>query len=85
MKLKNQATIDFRDINVQFTANIPANLTESAQIVNQLDGLISHKTLLGLLPFVENPIEELDELKSERNEEMTLGNDYPELKHEHGE
>ena len=85
LKLKNQATIDFRDINVQFTANIPANLTESAQIVNQLDGLISHKTLLGLLPFVENPIEELDELKSERNEEMTLGNDYPELKHEHGE
>ena len=49
LKLKNQAQIDFRDIEIVFTANIPANLEEQAQIVSQLDGLISKKTLLSQL------------------------------------
>lgn len=87
LKLKNQAVIDFRDINVQFTANIHANLTEQAEIVNKLDGLISRKTLLGLLPFIENPVEEIDELQAERDEETARADerDYPHLTHEHGE
>ena len=49
LKLKNQAQIDFRDIEIVFTANSPANLEEQAQIVSQLDGLISKKTLLSQL------------------------------------
>lgn len=84
LKLKNQAVIDFRDINIQFTANIPANILEQAQIVNQLDGVVSQKTLLGLLPFVENPVEEIEELQSERDEEISRGDEstYPNLNHE---
>lgn len=88
LKLKNQAAIDFRDIDIQFTANIPANLQEQAQIVNQLDGFVSKKTLLSLLPFVADPIEELDELQNERNEEFSRGdeNSYPNLgNHNHEE
>jgi len=88
LKLKNQAAIDFRDIDIQFTANIPANLQEQAQIVNQLDGFVSKKTLLSLLPFVADPIEELDELQNEHNEEFSRGdeNSYPNLEnHNHEE
>ena len=62
LKLKNAGEIDFRDIDIQFTANIPANVLEQAQIVSQLDGLISRKTLLGLLPFVTDAAAELAEL-----------------------
>ena len=62
LRLKNQGGIDFRDVTIQFTANIPQNLLEQAQIVQTLDGLVSDKTLLSLLPFVENPSEELEEL-----------------------
>lgn len=65
LKLKNQAQIDFRDIDVQFTANVPANILEQAQVVNQLDGLISRQTLLGLLPFITDPAEELTKLNTE--------------------
>ena len=77
LKLKNQGVIDFRDIDMAFTANIPANLTEQAELVNKLDGLISQKTLLSLLPFVADPLEELGELKGENE-------DYIDL-HKHGE
>ena len=86
LKLKNQAQIDFRDIDFQFTANIPANILEQAQIVNQLDGLVSQKTLIGLLPFVADPAEEVEKLSGERNEEIKLSDagNYPALKHEHG-
>ena len=68
LKLKEQAQIDFRDIDIQFTNNIPQNLVEIAQIINSLDGLVSQKTLLSLLPFVTEPREELDELDHERAE-----------------
>lgn len=81
LKLQNKAQIDFRDIDVQFTANIPANITEQAQIVNQLDGLISRKTLLSLLPFVPDPMSEIDELQKERDDEVSRDDEknYPNL------
>lgn len=37
--------------------------------MTQLDGVVSRKTLLGLLPFVEEPAEEFEELDKERAEE----------------
>ena len=45
-----------------FTQNIPANTLDTAQIVNQLRGIVSTKTLLGLLPFVKDVDEELKEI-----------------------
>ena len=75
LKLKSLPPIDFRDIDIQFTANIPANLQEQAEIVTSLDGIISQKTLLGLLPFVTNPAEEIDELQREKQEDLPV-DDY---------
>jgi len=68
LTLKSLPPVDFRDIDIQFTANIPANTAELAQIVTSLDGIVSQKTLLGLLPFVTDAAEELDELKLESGE-----------------
>ena len=65
--LKDKVKIDFRDIDIQFTANIPANVLEQAQIVNQLDGLVGRETLLGLLPFITDPAEELIKLGADEN------------------
>lgn len=82
LQLKSQAQIDFRDIDIKFTANIPANLQEQAQVVTTLDGLVSQKTLLGLLPFISDPIEELEELSKERAETFSDGEYFNE--HTHG-
>ena len=61
LQLKSLPTIDFRDIDIQFTANIPANLAEITEIVNSLDGMISQKTL------VENQVEEFEQWKDEQD------------------
>jgi len=82
LRTKSKADIDFRDISITFTANLPANLQEQAQIVSQLDGMISRKTLLSLLPVVTNPKEEMEELDKEREDEGA--GDYAELGGEPG-
>lgn len=73
LKLKNKADVDFRDIEITFTANIPANNEEQANIVKNLYGLVSQKRLLSLLPFVTDPAEEMQELKKEQEENLTGG------------
>lgn len=65
LKTKSIDAIDFRDVEITFTPNIPANTQEQAQIVKDLQGVVSQKKLLSLLPFVEDPVAELEELKKE--------------------
>ena len=55
----------WRDIDIVFTRNLPVNVVESAQIVNSLRGIVSDKTLLAQLPFVEDPGKELEQLEAE--------------------
>ena len=68
LSMKSIDAIDFRDIEITFTPNIPANNQEQAQIVKDLQGLVSQKKLLSLLPFIEDPVQELEELKKEQEE-----------------
>lgn len=65
LRTKSAADIDFRDIEITFTANIPADIKEQADIVKELYGLVSQKRLLSLLPFIADPAAEMDELKHE--------------------
>lgn len=65
LRTKSVANIDFRDIEITFTANIPADIKEQADIVKELYGLVSQKRLLSLLPFIADPAAEMDELKRE--------------------
>lgn len=65
LRTKSAADIDFRDIEITFTANIPADIKEQADIVKELYGLVSQKRLLSLLPFITDPAAEMDELKRE--------------------
>lgn len=76
LRLKSMPMIDFRDIEIVFTANIPANIQELAQIVTTLDGMVSHKTLLGMLPFVPNPMKELEELEHEDSPDDETVDDF---------
>ena len=64
------AALEESDIEANFSRSLPQNLLELSQIVTNLDGEVSKKTLLGLLPFVEDPDAELDALESEQQESM---------------
>jgi SPP1 family phage portal protein len=59
---------DIADIKVNFTPNIPVDITATVQAISQLGDKISTETALSLLPFVENPLQEIAKIKKERAE-----------------
>ncbi len=65
----------YTDVDMSFTRNIPANVTELANMVTQLKGTLSEGTLIGQLPFVTDVQAELDKLKNEQ--ESTLDYNIP--------
>ena len=53
------------DIKITFTRNLPKNLVMIADVVSKLWGMVSKKTLLAQLPFIDNAETELDQIDSE--------------------
>lgn len=64
--------VAWRDINIVFTRNLPVNELELSQMVNNLRGLVSDKTLLARLPFVTDVEAELKQRKAEEAEKQQL-------------
>ena len=62
----------WRDIKITFTRNLPENTLETAQIVNQLRGLVSDETLLSQIPFITNPAEEVERVKEQKQLNVDL-------------
>lgn len=62
----------FRDINIEFKRNIPTDNTEIINLVNSLKGTISDKTLLSLLPFVDDVEDELLAVQEQKQANMAL-------------
>jgi SPP1 family phage portal protein len=67
----------WREAQITFTRNLPSDLTQTVQIVNQLRGIVSQETLLTLLPFVQDVNEEMERVKAEKEENMELYNFAP--------
>ena len=55
-------------LNYRFSANIPANLLEEAQIAAQMDGITSKETQLKVLSVVESPQNEKEKIQKEADE-----------------
>lgn len=60
--------LDEGDIEPVFSRSLPKNLLEISQIISNLEGEVSSRTLLSLLPFVEDPDAELEALRMEQEE-----------------
>ena len=67
--LKN-ISVEATSIIPVFSRSLPKNLLELAQIVGNLKGTVSQKTLLTLLPFVEDVDNEMEELEEEKQDGM---------------
>lgn len=65
-----QISIDAKSIVPQFSRGLPKNLLEISQIISNLDGKVSLRQLISLLPFVEDPDAELEALKDQKEENM---------------
>ncbi|MEG1256621.1 phage portal protein [Clostridium sp.] len=61
---------DWRDIKIKYTPNIPQDDVTAAQIIAQLGDKLSTETGLSLLSFVENPRNEAEKVKKEREDDL---------------
>jgi len=62
----------WREVNITFTRNLPTDLADTVQLVNQLRGLVSDRTLLTLLPFVSDVDAELEAVNEQKAANMEL-------------
>lgn len=65
-----QIAIDANSIIPHFSRSLPKNLLEISQIVSNLDGKVSQETLLSQIPFVEDPMSEIEKVNEERQENI---------------
>ena len=56
----------WRDINIIFTRNLPIDYQDLASMVNQLRGLVSQKTLISQIPFIQNIDAEMELVEEEK-------------------
>lgn len=55
-----------------FSRSLPKNLIEISQMINMLQGSVSTKSLIKLLPFIEDPDEEMEAVQKENEEKVKL-------------
>ena len=62
----------WRDVQIVFTRNLPENITDTAQVINQLRGIVSDKTLLSLLPFIKDVDAEYELIQEQKEMNMDM-------------
>lgn len=66
-----KAKVDsWQELDFNFKRNLPEDLSNDADIAQKLQGMVSQETLLSILPFIDNPQEELKRIKQEKIENM---------------
>lgn len=61
---------DWRELDFTFKRNLPDDISNDADIAQKLQGMVSQETLLSILPFVDDPKEELKRINKEKRENM---------------
>lgn len=64
-ELTRKAAIDWLAVDIIFSRNLPVNESDIADMVEGLDGIVSKKTLLAQIPFVEDADAEVKQLEAE--------------------
>lgn len=70
LAIKGKKPVDIDEITITINHSLPKNLVEIAQVIGNLSGICSKETLVGQLPFVENPEKEVKKADEERRELM---------------
>lgn len=62
----------FTDVNIDFTRNIPEDITSTINMINSLKGSVSDATLLAQLPFIDDVQAELDAVTEQKEKNMEM-------------
>ncbi|QEL79411.1 phage portal protein [Bacillus sp. JAS24-2] len=68
----NKEELDYLCMTFQFTRNLPANLSDEADVQSKLQGLISEETRLSMLSVIPDPKAELKKMKEEEVDSIDL-------------
>jgi len=68
--ITNLTDMTWRDIDIIFTRNLPENVDDYTTLINGLRGVVSDRTLLAQVPFIDNVDDELAQVKQEQNEKL---------------
>lgn len=70
LRIYSDGKFDGKTVETQFTKSLPENLLELAQVINNLDGIVSRETLLSWLPAIKDPAEEVEATENEKSERI---------------
>lgn len=62
------STFDYKNIDITFMRNLPVNLSEDLDAILKLSGIVSKKTQLAQIPFINDVEAELEQIKQEEEE-----------------
>ena len=62
----------WRDIQIVFTRNLPVDYQDITSMISQLRGLVSDKTLIGLLPFVQDVDAEMEAIEEQNAAKQSI-------------
>lgn len=62
----------FRDIDIEFKRNIPADEAALINMINSLKGTVSDETLLSQLPFITDVQKELEAVKEQKQNNLDI-------------
>ncbi|WP_461467063.1 phage portal protein [Parvimonas micra] len=65
-------SIDVDNIEMTFIRSLPVNELEIAQLITYLNNVVSQKTLLSLLPFVEDVDNEIERVEEQKQNNLKL-------------
>lgn len=68
----NWGSLDYKNINFIWTRNFPLNLLDESQTSMNFKGLISEKTRLSLLSFIDDPEKEMKQMDEENQGMINL-------------
>jgi SPP1 family phage portal protein len=68
--------VDVMNLSIEWSRNVPNNITELVDTVTKLEGKVDKETLLALLPFIDNPSEVLKKLEADLQKEKANADPY---------
>jgi SPP1 family phage portal protein len=82
LSVLSRPSFDWMGVDITFTRNIPINEEDVANMIKNLNGIVSKKTLVSQLPFVEDIDQEMEQLNQELKQSIFFANPQLEEKEE---
>lgn len=82
LSVLSRPSFDWMGTDITFTRNVPINEDDVADMIKNLNGIVSKKTLVSQLPFVEDVDQEMEQLNQELKQSIFFANPQLEEKEE---